>query len=974
MRMRTMMATVALVALASIGWSATAQAQCGNGIFQPDAPHFEGCDDGNLISGDGCSATCEIETGWDCSTAIDFSALTNDNHSTSSGATWTNTTLFSSTQTSNSTRPHVTIFGADAMATSYTLRMRVNNNSDDDWIGLVLGYQPDDLNNEDADYLLLDWKQADQTLSGSTGRRGIFLHRVEGVPATGTNGANGFWGKTGPQFTNLNPDGNVALLDEGWAAFTNYDFEVTYTPTNLLIIMNGTTIVNGAPPAGMFPGDVWPSGQIGFYGFSQEQVVYELITPRRTFCEPVCGDGIVNVVGGETCDVGDPGNNITPVDGLGLGTCSALTCRYDIAIDAPADGAVVRVATPPVSGVAEAGSSVTVAFLSAGGSPLLDGDNNPITCNATTSSAGAWSCTPSAPLPDGAVRVRATANDGGITTVDEVAITVNTVTNVAISSPPDGTLTQGPVSSISGTTEAGNTVTVSINGGTPIAAIVTGTTWSLTLPEPLSADDVYTIIANATNPGGPTAQATSIVTIDTVTEVAITSHTDGETVDTPITSISGTGEPGATVTVTVGGAPVACVGAPVIVAGDGTWTCTLPTPLTSGEHVISVDILDDAGNTDSDGPITVTVEVNNCTDPGLNSCSDFATCTPTGPGTNTCTCLDGYVGDGVLCEEIPYVTIEAPTPGTVVRTGQPVVSGTGNPNSVVTITVTDDNGVVVTDTTTTDNDGNWIWIPASTDELDEGDYTITATIDLGNSLPPAEDDTSITVLLGDDVIIDSPTDGSTVSTTPTVTGTAPPGATIVITVDGEPVGTTTADDNGQWTWTPGPGEELTPGPVTITATDDNTGSSDTVTVTVDGAFVPVTITSPREGTSIHPSMTIRGTGQPGQTVVISVDGTDLGTTVVGAGGTWAFTPTAPLSPGEQTITARYEDESSSDSVTVTVPDRSTPPAPNDEFLVTGGHLTGCSATGATQLPWAALVALGAVVALRRRRRDTRLAA
>jgi len=35
---------------------------CGNGILDPG----EQCDDGNTNNGDGCSATCQIETGWQC--------------------------------------------------------------------------------------------------------------------------------------------------------------------------------------------------------------------------------------------------------------------------------------------------------------------------------------------------------------------------------------------------------------------------------------------------------------------------------------------------------------------------------------------------------------------------------------------------------------------------------------------------------------------------------------------------------------------------------------------------------------------------------------------------------------------------------------------------------------------------------------------------------------------------------------------
>lgn len=36
---------------------------CGDGYFQPNT---EKCDDGNLITGDGCSTTCTIEDNYAC--------------------------------------------------------------------------------------------------------------------------------------------------------------------------------------------------------------------------------------------------------------------------------------------------------------------------------------------------------------------------------------------------------------------------------------------------------------------------------------------------------------------------------------------------------------------------------------------------------------------------------------------------------------------------------------------------------------------------------------------------------------------------------------------------------------------------------------------------------------------------------------------------------------------------------------------
>jgi cysteine-rich repeat protein len=37
---------------------------CGNGFFEQE--RGEACDDGNVASGDGCSSFCQVEPGWIC--------------------------------------------------------------------------------------------------------------------------------------------------------------------------------------------------------------------------------------------------------------------------------------------------------------------------------------------------------------------------------------------------------------------------------------------------------------------------------------------------------------------------------------------------------------------------------------------------------------------------------------------------------------------------------------------------------------------------------------------------------------------------------------------------------------------------------------------------------------------------------------------------------------------------------------------
>jgi len=73
-------------------------------------------------------------------------------------------------QTRNTSSPTI-FFDNSAASQGNDLRgtIEVETTSDDDFIGFVLGYNAGDLDNASANYLLVDWKQADQTF-GSLGR------------------------------------------------------------------------------------------------------------------------------------------------------------------------------------------------------------------------------------------------------------------------------------------------------------------------------------------------------------------------------------------------------------------------------------------------------------------------------------------------------------------------------------------------------------------------------------------------------------------------------------------------------------------------------------------------------------------------------------------------------------------------------------------------------------------------------------
>jgi hypothetical protein len=135
------------------------------------------------------------------------------------------------------------------------------------------------------------------------------------------------------------------------------------------------------------------------------------------------------------------------------------------------------------------------------------------------------------------------------------------------------------------------------------------------------------------------------------------------------------------------------------------------------------------------------------------------------------------------------------------------------------------------------------------------------------------------------------------------------------------------------------------------------------------AFPAPAITSPVAGTTLSESQpTFSGTAPPGSTVIITLDGVVVGSTLATSSGEWRFTAPSSLAEGEHTlfVTARYDDEatasSSSGPLRFTLDSSAALPAPPKDDLF------GCSAgVGAPSftLAWLALLV---VTSARRRQR------
>ncbi|MCS9902137.1 Ig-like domain-containing protein, partial [Pseudomonas aeruginosa] len=636
----------------------------------------------------------------------------------------------------------------------------------------------------------------------------------------------------------------------------------------------------------------------------------------------VITDGNGNPIGQTSADAN--GNwSFTPGSQLPDGTVVNVVARDAAGNSSPATSITVDGVAPsaPVvepsngselSGTAEPGSSVT----------LTDGNGNPI--GQTTADAnGNWSFTPSTPLPDGTV-VNVVARDAAGNSSPPASVTVDAV------APATPTVDPSNGTTLSGTAEPGATVTLTDGNGNPIGQVTADGSgnWTFTPSTPLPNGTV--VNATATDPSG-NASSPASVTVDAVAPATpVVNPSNG-------TTLSGTAEPGATVTLTDGnGNPIGQVTAD----GSGNWSFTPTTPLPNGT-VVNATATDASGNTsagssvtvDSVAPATPVINPSNGTtlsgtaEPGSSvtltdgNGNPIGQVTADGSGnwsfTPSTPLADGTVVNATATDPAGNTsgqgstTVDgvAPTTPTVNLSNGSSLSGTAEPGS--TVILTDGNGNPIAEVTA-DGSGNWTYTP-STPIANGTVVNVVAQDAAGNSSPGA----SVTVdSQAPAAPVVNPSNGTTLS------GTAEPGATVTLTDgNGNPIGQVTADGSGNWSFTPG--TPLANGTVVNATASDPTGNTSApASTTVDSVAPAAPVVNPSNGAEIS------GTAEPGATVTLTDgSGNPIGQVTADGSGNWSFTPSTPLADGtvvNATATDPAGNTSGPASVTV---DAIAPPAP-----------------------------------------------
>ncbi|MTD37262.1 hypothetical protein GIX45_01190 [Erwinia sp. CPCC 100877] len=575
-----------------------------------------------------------------------------------------------------------------------------------------------------------------------------------------------------------------------------------------------------------------------------------------------------------------------------------------------ASGGITDDNQPDYSGKTEPGAEVIIR------------DNGIEIGRVTADDNGDWVFTPDTPLADGEHSFTAQPSDSSGNVGDESAATDfvvdTTPMTVAIENVMDDT---GAVTGALTAGQATDDVTPTINGSATPGALVSiyddgvliGTvtattegTWSFT-PSTELAEGEHNFTATVTSEAQGESDPTTVfpITIDTTPPEApaIGSIADDiGTITGPIAAggitddnqptLSGSGVPGDTITITDGGQPIGTA----IVGDDGNWTFTPDTPLVDGEHDLSVIATDPAGNVSApsvDYPITVDTKMPEA--PVITGVVDDVS-----P-------VEGNIAEGGLTND-----------------AQPLISGTAEANSIVTVFIDGTSAGTIA----ADADGNWSFTPSA--NISDGTHQITASAadaagnrsDLSNIWSVVVDTVSETPVITsvmDDVeglTGNVASGGLTNDALPSISGTAEPNSTVTLYLDDTAIGSVKADDSGTWSYalvSPLTDGEHQFSAMAVDSAGNTSSQSSVWSVTVDTQAPTssmdylfddagdVSGNIPGGGSLDDTRPTLGGSAEAGSVVTVFIDGTEVGSTNANSSGSWSYTPATDLEAGQHSF-------------------------------------------------------------------------
>ena len=448
------------------------------------------------------------------------------------------------------------------------------------------------------------------TISG-TGEAGATITVVAEVGdnatvlSTTVVGSDGAWTVAGIDVGGL-PDGTVTFTAVAADAAGN-TAQTTTSATKDTIdpAVAVTSVTDPVTIANLHTTEASGSGEIGA---SISLVVTDGTNSTSEYTTTVGEDGTWSIAGIDVSSLvdGTITFTVTASDAAGNTAQSSLTStKTTVAIVAVTDPInAENAANVTVSGTGEVGATITLV--------ATNGDNSTDEYTTVIGEDGTWSITgvDVSGLADGTITFTATATDtAGNTAESSLTATKDTVApQIAISTVTDPINAETVASvSITGTGEAGASISVvatdDVDNSTIEYTTIVGEdgTWSIAgIDVGGLADGTITFTVTATDAAGNPAEATIMslkdtmpptVTLDTITSpVTIANHRN--------TSVGGTGEVGATITVVASDGEASTIEYTTTIGEDGTWLIDgidLST-LADGTITFTITATDAAGN------------------------------------------------------------------------------------------------------------------------------------------------------------------------------------------------------------------------------------------------------------------------------------------------------------------------------------------------------------------------------------------
>lgn len=477
--------------------------------------------------------------------------------------------------------------------------------------------------------------------------------------------------------------------------------------------------------------------------------------------------------------------SVTVSDAAGNSTSQQTTLAVDVTPPA------VTISSPSGNGILSGEEQSLPLTLSGSGE---SGNTISVTLNGKTYQAtvgvnGQWAlevpATDLAALTEGPHPISVTARDpaGNTTTVQsnitldttQPTLTVNTATFAGNGVVDGAELQLDQV--LSGTTSAqpGQTVTVTVNGGSYTGLVQSDGSWQVTIPAGSMAgqtDGSHNLTVSVSNAQGNSVSTSGSYTINTAASSLAIAPLSGDGYLSAAEAQQPLVISGQTTNVTTGNTVQVTVNNVTytgLVAGDGSWTVSVPAGALAGV---------------ADGTLTVSATVNDATGTPVTTTAPLNVLVTTQPNAT----INTPFGDGVLN------AADVGSDGTL--TGSTGITGPGQ-SVTVNIGGTDYTGTVA-------NNGSWsITIPSSVLQgLGEGDTNFTVTVtdvagNTDNASGSVRVDTEAPALLVDTLSGDGIVNLSEKGQPLEVSGTGEIGASITVNFNGINY-TTTVGNGGSW--------------------------------------------------------------------------------------------------------------------------------------------------------------------------------